>query len=403
MPFRIACRVCVAVAVVAAVGCAPKPTLPTVGSAAPKLAAAGPAVSEAEAVAFGRAVEQAFATADAAALDALLRIEDLFIRSVSDFNLTADEQAEARRGLRQSGGGERMCRSLISQLGDGAVTLLRTRVKDGRQTALFRVFSEQNGLNYLEFQIARGPDGKPVTEDVYIVLVGETLTQLVRRMMVAIIPAKKGGGGQFQLYQDNMPTIRRMNELVAAGDVAGAKRQYQSLPAALRDQKNVHILGLRALQGDDPAYLAELERYRKRYPNDPSLDLILVDYHVLKKDAKALRECLWRLDDAVGGDPILRVIDANFQLDQGDRTEARRLAEEAIKLEPDMIGAHWVLVAVALAEKDHKETARLLKRVVQACRFDLDAPGLKKLDDYKHFVASPEYAELCDWVAERAK
>ena len=68
---------------VALVGCK-RPALPSVGSAAPKMAESGPPVTEQEAEEFGRQVVAAFAAKDADALNRVLAIDDLCERSISE-------------------------------------------------------------------------------------------------------------------------------------------------------------------------------------------------------------------------------------------------------------------------------------------------------------------------------
>lgn len=386
-----------------AVGCKPKPAMPTVGSAAPKMVETGPPVSEKEAEEYGRKVAAAFNAKDAEALAELIGMEDLCLRSVSDFNLTASERKSVVDGFRKSGGGARVCRGWVNQMTGLNVTLLRTRVKDGRQAVLLRFLGEEAGVNYFEFTLARGADGRAMAEDIYMYVAGESVTQMLRRVIITVMPAKMGGGGQGSVFLTHKAELQRMQMCVQSGELAEARRIYFALPVSLRDEKFIQLMGMQTLQDDEKAYIAEMERYRKLHPKDPSLDLVSVDYYVLKKDAKALRECLWRLDEAVGGDPSLRVLDANFTLTQGDRAEARRLASEAVKLEDTLASGYWALIDVALTESDHAETARLLKTVVEKCNFPLAPEGLKDTELYAKFAKSKEYKELCEWAAKRAK
>lgn len=385
------------------VGCKPKPAMPTAGSAAPKMVETGPPVSEKEAEEFGRKAEAAFNTKDVDTLTALIGMDDLCQRSVSDFNLTPTERKSFMDGFRKSGGGARLCGGWINQMKGLTTTLLRTRMKDGRQAVLLRFLGEESGVNYFEFTLARGADERVTVEDIYMYSAGESVTQLLRRVMIAIMPPKMGGSGQGSVFLTHKAELQRMQACALSGEMAEGRRIYFALPASLRDEKFVQLIGMQTLQDDEKAYIAEMERYRKLHPKDPSLDLVSVDYYVLKKDLKALRECLWCLDEAVGGDPSLRVLDANFTFAQGDRTEARRLASEAVKLEDTLISGYWVLIDVALAEGDNAETARLLKAVVEKCNFPLDPEGLKGTEVYAKFAKSKEYKELCEWAAKRAK
>jgi hypothetical protein len=382
------------------VGCKPPAALPSVGSAAPRIADTGPPVTQAEAEEYGRKLEKAFADGDADSLATLLRVDDLCRRAFSDFNLSADNQKGLDDAIQKRRLGSLMCRQWVDQLKGAKV--LRVRERDGRRTVLLRTYEENQGLNYLEFTLARAADGRPATEDVYVFMIGETFTQALRRLMLAYLPVR-GNADKSQLFLDSQPRLKQLRDGILSGDLAAAKTAYQSLPAELRDEKSIHIQGLRALQKDEPEYLAELERYRKLHPKDPSLDLVLVDYYVLKKDSTEVRNCLQRLDEAVGGDPMLRVIDASYRFELGERKEARRLAEGVLADDDKLAPAYWVIINSALADADHPEVLRRLKGVAEKCGVELDADGLKENDDYKEFVKSKEFGELKTWLAKRQK
>lgn len=393
---------CVLFALLAA-GCNPKPPAPSDGSPAPRIVETGPPVTEAEAVEFGKKIESAMTNRDAEALASLVRVDDLVRRSVSDFNLASAERAGVEDGIKKSAG-KQVSQGWIAQIGNSQVKLLRTRESQGRRSALIRLSGGEGGIRYIEFMLARGSDGGVVTEDVYSVATGELLTQTLRRMLLAGLPV---GGNSItasqKVYQAAMPDIQKMSNLVREGQMADARKVYERLPGEVREEKFVHLIGLRTLQDDEPAYLADLERYRKRFPNDPSLDMILLDYYMLKGDAKGLRGCMIRLERAVGGDPALRVMEADFRLQIGDSDEARRLASDALNEEDTLTTAYWVLIIVARQQADHAETLRLLQAVVEKCDFPLDVEAIRQNEKYKAFASSPQYKELCEWMAKRWK
>ena len=62
------------------------------------------------------------------------------------------------------------------------------------------------------------------------------------------------------------------------------------------------------------------------YPTDPGLDLLSITYYTDKKDFARARECVDRLETAVGGDPYLDVTRAAINRAAGKYEEARRLA-----------------------------------------------------------------------------
>src|SRR5690349_19662701 len=152
----------------------PNPDNP--GPAPPVAAHVGPPLTDEDYREFGRKLETAVATGDNAEVGRLIRVMDLFERSISDLDLSAGMKKGMMTGAsRQSG-------QFAGQLTDvtkngGSYTLVRVRTVDGRKKALFRLLFAEGGVNYHEFSLARYPDGQVGTEDLYIYLSGEPLTQ----------------------------------------------------------------------------------------------------------------------------------------------------------------------------------------------------------------------------------
>jgi len=258
------------------IGCK-RPTPPSVGSAAPKIVETGPPVSEKEAEEFGQKVVAAFTAKDANALVELIGMEDMCLRSVSDFNMTVSERKSFADGFREGGGGQEICQAWISRLKGMRAKCLHTREKDGRWAVVIRFLGDVIGVNYFELTIARGAGGRVTVEDIYMYMAGETFTQVLRRRMIAALPARGGGDGQNLALLTRQTELQRLRVCVQSGETAEGRRIYFALPLALRDEKYVQLMGMQTLQDDEKAYLVEMERYRKLHPKDPSLDLVLVD------------------------------------------------------------------------------------------------------------------------------
>lgn len=107
-------------------------------------------------------------------------------------------------------------------------------------------------------------------------------------------------------------------------------------------------------------------------------------------------ECLYRLDEAIGGDPALDVMRARAYEDAGRIAEARTCASRAAEREPALDGAWWTLVDVALRQKDWKEVARGLEGAETNLGWK---PGDHAAESgYEEFVKSDEYRA---WLAQR--
>src|SRR5690606_34394436 len=118
--------------------------------------------------------------------------------------------------------------------------------------------------------------------------------------------------------------------------------------------------------------------------------------HVQNKDYAKMLEALFTLDEAVGGDPYLAGMKAAAYAGIGSVPQAKKHAEQALAKEPSLAQPHWILVYVALEERNNAEVARLLTRLENELGETI--PPLTQDADFAGFIASPQYRT---WSAAR--
>jgi predicted Zn-dependent protease len=189
-----------------------------------------------------------------------------------------------------------------------------------------------------------------------------------------------------------MKTMQQMALAVKSGQSEQALAEYAKLPQKLQEMKMTQLLRIMAAYGvDEMQYLAAIEEYERLFPGDPSVDLIAIDGFVLRKEWQAAHDAIDRLDQALGGDPYLQVMHGGTHVLAGDYQRALERAQTVLAADPRDEQAHWLLVNISLARKDHAETARLLAKLRDELR--LEIADLTQLPEYADFVRSPEYDE----------
>src|SRR5262249_28440975 len=136
---------------------------------------------------------------------------------------------------------------------------------------------------------------------------------------------------------------------------------------------------------------------------DPAVDIVSIDYYVLKKQFKEALDCVERLDKAVGGDPYLFVLRANLLLESGQFTDAIAAVDKALKQEPKLEEAYWSRITIALKEKKHGDTSVWLKKAVEELNLTLNEEEMRNTPEYQPFLQSPEYREFRRWYEKRKK
>lgn len=391
-------------------GCGKKgPNPDDPGPAPPVAAHVGPPLTDEDYREFGRKLEKAVAEGDTAELGRLIRVMDLFERSISDLDLSASMRKGVMAGASQQSG------QFAGQIAEvvkngGSYTLVRVRTVDGRKKALFRLLFSEGGVNYHEYTLARYPDGLVGTEDLYIYLAGEPITQTFRRTLLGLLAGQDRGlvgrlSGPDQAMAKNVKVLIGMTTDIRNGRFKEGLAAFRKLPPELQKNKVFQIFAIQAAQGtgDDAEYLAAMERFRRDHPDDPAAELMSIDYFTLKKQYDEVLKAVDRLDRAVGGDPYLDVLRSSALAEAGRFRDAAAAAEKSVKGNPKLPLAYWTRVSVALKEKNHKDTLAWLKKGVEAGVIRIDLDNIRTSAEYAVFAKSPEFKELTAWLAKREK
>lgn len=389
------------------VGCNKKVPDPDSAGAAPAMAHTVAPLTEDDCKEFGESLENAVAVGDPAAVNRLFRFNDLIERSVSDLGLSASEKKSLLAGAAKAA--TQFPGQFINVVKEGgSYSVLRVRTVDGRPRVLLRLIHGEGAVNYHEITLVRYPDQQIAAEDVYIYLSGEPFSQTFRRLVLGFMAERNKGiaklNGEKQVLTKHIGAITKMAELVRNGQNREGLDDFRKLPAELQKNKALQIMAIMAAggTGDDNDYLTEMERFRKNHPNDPAGEIVSIDYHLLKKEYDEMLKSIDRLDKSLGGDPYLDAIKASALIQAGRLKEARAAAEKAIKDAPKLPQAYWARTAVAAKEKDHDDTLKCLKMLVEKVEPTLQPGNLTADDRFVNFVTTPQFDEFKKWLAKRA-
>lgn len=371
---------------------------PAEGAGKAPVAASMP--TKAEAVAFAREVEKAVAAHDRDAFSAMVDWEAILDSATEGLGaLPASRKGFAEGVMGSLKRDEGIVGVICGKPDDGANRLkfLRTREEGGRRRILFRLTPGTGGVAYYELVLGRPGGGKLRAVDLYVYTTGELVSQTLRRAYLPLAAHDTRGlldrlAGRDQDLFKHFPKFQKMAEDANAGRNREAIAAFQALPASLKADKNALILRLRAaiaLGGDD--YSAAIDDFQAAHPNDPALDLILIDGYSLKKRYDKAIARVDRLDERIGGDPYLDVLRAGLLMEKGDLPAAEEAARRATQREPALLEGFWTLVAISLKERAFDKTLALLRSI--EADFRLTFGDLATEPDYAEFVKSPQGRE----------
>jgi tetratricopeptide (TPR) repeat protein len=290
-----------------------------------------------------------------------------------------------------------------AQRDGSSYALMRVRMVKGQPRALFRLIINNNALNYNDLVLATDTAGALRVVDVYVALSGEFASESVRRITCLVAGRDPKQAEQWKGGNDLLKHAVRFNrfmENTRTGRYREALKEWDSLPPTLRKEKPTALMHVIATEGlideNEKDYEKAFEDFRKAFPDDPALDLLSLNTLLRKHKFRAYQRSLDHIELVYGRDPYLDVLRAHGSVQDGKLDEAKKIAQQAIKDEPDLIEGYWMLVTISLRMREHKETARLLTDIEK--RFKIEFKDLTNIKEYSHFVKSPEYKK---WMEQR--
>jgi tetratricopeptide (TPR) repeat protein len=167
--------------------------------------------------------------------------------------------------------------------------------------------------------------------------------------------AEPTGDAKLVSVFDQMSKKRKEGQFQAALDI------YDALPDDLKKDKFILIECInnaKHLKGKP--YADAIRAYRQAFPNEPNLNLFMMDGYLEHKLYDRALASIDALDQSVGGDTYFDLERAKTYRLKGDRDEAKKCAEKAIKTDPKLEPAYKFLLEISLEEHRFSETARVL-------------------------------------------
>jgi len=175
----------------------------------------------------------------------------------------------------------------------------------------------------------------------------------------------------------------------ARRDTVAALAAYDQLPERLQKARMVLLTRAQMLQREalddravapteDASYLAALSDIAESWGDDPSLALVLLDYHVLREDYAAALDAVALSREQLPLDSALSRVEAGLALRSGNPDRAIEPARLAIELEPDDDTNLLTLLDTLVSSERYEEAVEVIARLRDEFDLELD-PAM--LDD----------------------
>ncbi|WP_299335753.1 hypothetical protein [uncultured Psychroserpens sp.] len=150
--------------------------------------------------------------------------------------------------------------------------------------ALFRLYSAEAGMNYHDYRIYK-KDGEIQFSDMYIYLSGEHFTETLGRMLAFSLPQDKIFGVIKTSRDAEVEDIYKAFLYNSNGEFQKSYDIIDGLKSDLGKEKFLLIFkSLVATNIGEKEYLKSLEDIINTFPDDPTIYLNKIDYHVYKEE-----------------------------------------------------------------------------------------------------------------------
>ncbi len=257
---------------------------------------------------------------------------------------------------------------IIQSLGqDGSYELVKQYEKDQKQHLLFRLRSDDGGLNYNDFELTKYRN-KVCIADIFIYTSGENLSKSIGDLM----ESQLSDGNSFNNAQvKEFEKLKELKLLFLEKKYHHARDLYLTLPSSIRNGKIVQIMYLQICSAlDENIYKQALHQFESNFANEPYMYLSLIDVHIYNKDYSKALKSVNKIDSLINKDPFLDYYRALMYNLMQKPTEARTHLEMVVTSMPEFGDGALELIANYLEADDKKKSQDAIRAYREKKKFN---------------------------------
>jgi hypothetical protein len=295
--------------------------------------------------------------------------ESVFAKKVAS-HLHSTNSAAIMKGIKQALNrfqlGDKILESMAA---NGKYELVKIYEKEGTQHLLFRLFSDE-GLNYHDLELCKR-NGKIGIADFYIYLSGENFSETLAALLTSF---DKSVGDNEAESNDLVKNIRKIRDYADSKDYESAYKYYHKLPLDIQNQRTVQIAYLMICKEyDEDEYVEGLLKFKRLYPDDPNIDLLMMDAYIIKKEIPKAMAAIDNLDKYINSDPFLDYFRALISNIANNTTDARTYLERLYKNYPGFDSGVLELINNYIQAGMNEKANSLIKVYEQNENFDQES------------------------------
>lgn len=252
---------------------------------------------------------------------------------------------------------------------------------------------KDEGFNYLFLKIEEISEYWMVV-DIYVVSTGDFMSTTMKNTVymagiLRLIDSKNG-----EKRYSNLETYLEANDLFHKGEYNLAYSKVSEIPLANRLKAHqIFKLNVAAfiVEDENQCYLRSISEYEELFPNDPSLQLLLLDKYTLDGEHQKTLEALHKLKDYVLNDNYLNYYKSMIYILLGDYDSAEKQVRMAIQKEPKEITYLWKLIVILEVKGHYGACIQTLEEIKKQSSYSYQNIAEIVEESYAYLFESKEY------------
>jgi tetratricopeptide (TPR) repeat protein len=233
---------------------------------------------------------------------------------------------------------------------------------------VFRLYTD-GSLNYHDFELTR-TDGEPRIADLFIYTTGENLSQTLHSLYVQF-SAKMKDESYFSANDEWLQKLPDIRQLMSAGKYREASGLFNKIPADVQKGRTFQILHVEIGSGlTNDEYSAAIEEYKRLFPNEPNMQLLLLDGYVLHKEYDKALNAVNELDKQINKDPLLDYFRYLIYVLLENKPSAKESLERLVKNMPEFEAGNYELIRTYLDENEFEKARPLIEKFRNKSSYD---------------------------------
>jgi tetratricopeptide (TPR) repeat protein len=271
----------------------------------------------------------------------------------------------------------------------------------GFYSILLRGTGDQSGLNYIELVVDSSEKNDLKFIDIYSYFSGEFMSSIMNRNAKLFIAENSTFSNilsSFSIkekeFTESLPKLIKMEKYRNMGDLEEIIKVYDTVPKSAQKEKVFLLTAITAAQStDETRYLELIKTYKDQYPEDPSLPLITLDYHLLRGEIETSKKLVNDLDEIVGGDNYLNIIRSNICFIDEEKRCAISYLEEAINKDIYLEEAYWGLLELNLLWNNFEDVNKQLTALEEIFGYEFSSESMAEVELYTEYLKSDFFKE----------